>query len=307
MTPDAPPLGTRLPDQICLRYSNMRIARLFRPYRGRLAAVGGLIAGSALVGVASPFLLRQVLDTAIPQRDTHLLALLVAGMVAISVLTGALGVAQTYLSNAVGQRVMHDLRRTVYRHLQRLPLAFFTRTRTGEVQSRIANDIGGVQSVVTSTATSIVQNVTTVVATVVAMVLLDWRLAVFSLAVLPLFVWLSRRVGAQRKRITAQRQETMADISTLVEESLSVSGILLGKTMGRSSELAERFQGESQRLAGLEVKSRMTGRWMMAAIQMTFAVMPAAVYWLGGYEVAHGADPRHLVGTLVAFTTLQVR
>ena len=140
---------------------------------------------------------------------------------------------------------MHDLRREVYRHLQRLPLAFFTRTRTGEVQSRIANDIGGVQSVVTTTATSIVQNVTTVLATVTAMALLDWRLAVFSLAVLPLFVFLSRRVGAQRKRITAQRQETMADISTLVEESLSVSGILLGKTMGRSGELADRFDAES--------------------------------------------------------------
>src|SRR3989442_6672266 len=210
MTPDAPPLGTRLPDQICLRYSSMRIARLFRPYRRRLAAVGGLIAGSALLSTASPFLLRQVLDTAIPQRDTHLLALLVAGMVAVSVITGALGVSQTYLSNAVGQRVMHDLRRSVYRHLQGLPLAFFTRTRTGEVQSRIANDIGGVQSVVTTTATSIVQNVTTVLATVVAMVLLDWRLAPFSLAVLPLFVWLSRPVGAQRKRITAQRHQAMA-------------------------------------------------------------------------------------------------
>jgi len=284
----------------------MRIARLFRPYRGRLAAVGGLIAGSALVGVASPFLLRQVLDTAIPQRDTHLLALLVAGMVAISVLTGALGVAQTYLSNAVGQRVMHDLRRAVYRHLQRLPLAFFTRTRTGEVQSRIANDIGGVQSVVTSTATSIVQNVTTVVATVVAMVLLDWRLAVFSLAVLPLFVWLSRRVGAQRKRITAQRQETMADISTLVEESLSVSGILLGKTMGRSAELADRFDGESARLADLEVRGRMAGRWVMATIQISFAVMPALVYLVAGLLIAGGSGAI-TIGTVVAFTTLQTR
>jgi ATP-binding cassette subfamily B protein len=284
----------------------MRIARLFRPYRSRLAAVGGLIAGSALLGVASPFLLRQVLDTAIPQRDTQLLALLVAGMVAISVLTGTLGVAQTYLSNAVGQRVMHDLRRAVYRHLQRLPLAFFTRTRTGEVQSRIANDIGGVQSVVTSTATSIVQNVTTVVATVAAMILLDWRLAAFSLAVLPLFVWLSRRVGAQRKRITAQRQETMADISTLVEESLSVTGILLGKTMGRSAELADRFDGESARLADLEVRGRMAGRWVMATIQISFAVMPALVYLVAGLLIAGGSEAI-TIGTVVAFTTLQTR
>ena len=284
----------------------MRIARLFRPYRGRLATVGGLIALSALVGMTSPFLLREILDTAIPQGDTGLLVALVGGMVAVSVITGVLGVAQTWLSNVVGQRVMHDLRRQVYRHLQRLPLAFFTRTRTGEVQSRIANDIGGVQSVVTTTATSIVQNVTTVLATVTAMALLDWRLAVFSLAVLPLFVFLSRRVGQQRRRITTQRQETMADISTLVEESLSVSGILLGKTMGRSEELADRFDAESARLSDLEVRGRMAGRWVMATIQMSFAVMPALVYLVAGLLIAGGNDTI-TIGTVVAFTTLQTR
>src|SRR3954447_22719742 len=284
----------------------MRIARLFRPYRGRLAGVGALIGVSALAGVTSPFLLRAVLDQAIPERDTTLFALLVAGMVAVAVLNGVLSVAQTFLSNQVGQRVMHDLRRSVYRHLQRLPLAFFTRTRTGEVQSRIANDVGGVQSVVTTTATSIVQNVTTVVATITAMFILDWRLAVFSLAVLPLFVWLTRRVGAQRKRITAQRQETMADISTLVEESLSVSGILLGKTMGRSAELADRFDAESARLADLEVRGRMAGRWVMATIQTSFAVMPALVYLAAGLLIADGSETIS-IGTVVAFTTLQNR
>ena len=199
-------------------------------------------------------------------------------MIAISIATGALGVGQTWLSNLVGQRVMHDLRAAVYRHLQRLSLAFFTRTRTGEVQSRIANDIGGVQNVVTSTATSIVSNVTTVLATIAAMVLLDWRLAVFSLALLPFFVWLTRRVGRERKRITAQRQGRLADMSALVEESLSVSGILLGKTMGRSDELGRRFEAESAQLADLEVRSRMAGRWRMASVQMSFAVMPALVY-----------------------------
>src|SRR4051812_14362020 len=202
--------------------------------------------------MVSPFLLRAILDHAIPERDTQLLTALVAGMIAISICTGALGVAQTWLSNLVGQRVMHDLRAAVYRHLQRLSLAFFTRTRTGEVQSRIANDIGGVQNVVTSTATSIVSNITTVLATVVAMFALDWRLAVFSLGLLPFFVALTRRVGAQRRRITATRQSAMADISSLVQESLSVSGILLGKTMGRGAELADRFEGESERLADLE-------------------------------------------------------
>src|ERR1700720_3866842 len=222
-----------------------RIARLFRPYRGRLTAVLGLIGLSAGLGMASPFLLREILDVAIPRRDTTLLTWLVLGMIGISIATGVLGVAQTWLSNVVGQRVMHDLRAAVYRHLQRLSLAFFTRTRTGEVQSRIANDIGGVQNVVTSTATSIVSNVTTVLATIVAMVALDWRLAVFSLALLPFFVWLTRRVGRERKRITTERQGRLADMSSLVEESLSVSGILLGKTMGRAPELAQRFERES--------------------------------------------------------------
>src|SRR3954462_15736947 len=230
-----------------------RIAALFRPYRARLASVLGLIAISAGLGMITPFLLRDVLDHAIPARDTTRLAWLVGGMIAISIATGVIGVGQTWLSNLVGQRVMHDLRAQVYRHLQRLSLAFFTKTRTGEIQSRIANDIGGVQTVVTNTATSIVSNVTTVIATVVAMFLLDWRLAVFSLGLLPFFVLLARRVGQQRKKITTVKQGAMADISSLVQESLSVSGILLGKTMGRGAELADRFEGESARLADLEV------------------------------------------------------
>jgi ATP-binding cassette subfamily B protein len=266
----------------------------------------GLIFLSAGLGMISPFLLRAVLDDAIPNSNTTQLTLLVAGMIAIAIATGALGVAQTWLSNSVGQRVMHELRSAVYRHLQKLSLAFFTRTRTGEVQSRIANDIGGVENVVTNTATSIVSNLTTVLATVFAMFLLDWRLAAFSLVLLPLFVWLTRRVGAERKKITTKRQETMADISTLVEESLSVSGILLGKTMGRSRELADRFSQESAQLADLEVKQRMAGRWVMASIQASFAIMPALVYWFAGQSFATGGNAI-TIGTLVAFTTLQTR
>ncbi len=283
-----------------------RIVRLFKPYRARLGCVLALIGLSAGLSMISPFLLREVLDKAIPEADTRLLTMLVAGMIAISVATGALGVAQTWLSNLVGQRVMHDLRAAVYRHLQRLSLAFFTRTRTGEVQSRIANDIGGVQNVVTSTATSIVSSVTTVLATIVAMFVLDWRLAAFSLALLPFFVWLTRRVGRERKRITAERQGRLADMSSLVEESLSVSGILLGKTMGRAPELAERFTRESADLADLEVRSRMAGRWRMASVQMAFAIMPALVYWFAGYSIAQGGAAIS-IGTVVAFTTLQTR
>ena len=252
------------------------------------------------------FLLREVLDVAIPDERLSLLSALVAGMIAIPIVTGVLGVWQTLLSNRVGQAVMHDLRTSVYRHLQRLSLAFFTRTRTGEVQSRIANDIGGIDTVVTSTATSVVSNVTTVLATVIAMTLLDWRLAVFALALLPLFVYLTKRVGDQRRKVRADLQASLADVSSIVQESLSVSGILLGKTMGRSDDLAERFGSESSRLADLEVRSRMTGRWMMAAIQTTFAVMPALVYWFAGWTMANGSGAIS-IGTLVAFTTLQAR
>jgi ATP-binding cassette, subfamily B, bacterial len=261
-----------------------------------------LIVLSAGLGMISPFLLRDVLDVAIPENDDGLLIALVGGMIGISVATGILGVGQTWLSNLVGQRVMHDLRSAVYRHLQRLSLAFFTKTRTGEIQSRIANDIGGVQNVVTTTATSITSNVTTVIATIIAMLLLDWRLALFSFALTPIFVVMAKKVGERRRAITATKQSAMADISSLVQESLSVSGILLGKTMGRSAELAERFEGESGNLAELEVRSRMAGRWMMASIQTTFAVMPALVYLFAGLS------PNAVsIGTLVAFTTLQTR
>ena len=291
------------PADPAVRRANLRrIVRLFRPYRLRLGAVLGLILFSSALGAIPAFLLQRIFDEALPDGNLQQLNWLVAGMIGIAIATGALGVVQTLLSNQVGQHVMHDLRTAVYKHLQRLSLAFFTRTRTGEVQSRLANDIGGVQEVVTSTATSIVGNVTTVIASVVAMFILDWRLALFSLALLPVFVWMTKRVGDARKKITTVRQESMADISSLVQESLSVSGILLGKTMGRSAALADRFENESSRLADLEVRSRMTGRWMMSSIQMSFAIMPALVYLFAGHYAGSIS-----IGTLVAFTTLQTR
>ncbi|HEU0251081.1 MAG TPA: ABC transporter ATP-binding protein, partial [Solirubrobacteraceae bacterium] len=293
-------------DAAAAHVSLRRIRLLFKPYRLRLSGLLSLIFVAAGLGVISPFLLREVIDKAIPEHNVALLSALVGGMIALSILGGVIGVAQTWISNQVGQRVMHDLRAAVYAHLQRMSLAFFTHTRTGEVQSRIANDIGGIDSVVTSTATSIVQNVTTVVAVVVAMILLDWRLAAFSLILLPFFVWLTRRVGEERRRIQSVRQGRLADMSTLVEESLSVSGILLGKTMGRSSELVQRFSDESGELADLEVRARMAGRWRMASVQMSFAIMPAAVYWFAGYSIAHGSATIS-IGTVIAFTTLQTR
>ncbi len=283
-----------------------RILRLFAPYRWRLAAVMALIVFSAGLGMISPFLLRGILDTALPDRNGALLTELVGGMILIAIATGAIGVWQTYISNVIGQKVMHDLRAAVYRHLQRMSLAFFTRTRTGEVQSRIANDIGGIDSVVTTTATSVAQNATTVIATIVAMIILDWRLAAFSLIFVPPFVWLTRRVGKVRRTITTERQRRLADLSALVSESLSVSGIMLGKTMGRGRDLAERFTADSQEIAEIEVRSRMAGRWVMSTIQMVFAIQPALVYWIAGQNFVHGGHAIS-IGTVVAFTQLQTR
>jgi ATP-binding cassette subfamily B protein len=281
-----------------------RILTLFRPYRGRLAIVGLLVGASSLVSVATPFLLKETLDVAIPQGRTGLLSLLALGMILSAVLSSVFGVLQTLISTTVGQRVMHDLRTAVYGRLQRMSLAFFTRTRTGEVQSRIANDIGGMQATVTSTATSLVSNATSVVATIVAMVALDWRLTIVSLLLLPVFVWISRRVGNERKKITTQRQKQMAVMAATVTESLSVSGILLGRTMGRSDSLTTSFAEESERLVDLEVRSNMAGRWRMAVITIVMAAMPAVIYWTAGLALRFGG-PEVSLGTIVAFVSLQ--
>ncbi|MBN0043509.1 ABC transporter ATP-binding protein [Streptomyces actuosus] len=281
-----------------------RIVRLFRPYRGRLAVVGLLVGASSLVSVATPFLLKETLDVALPEGRTGLLSLLALGMILSAVLSSVFGVLQTLISTTVGQRVMHDLRTAVYGRLQRMSLAFFTRTRTGEVQSRIANDIGGMQATVTSTATSLVSNFTSVVATVIAMVALDWRLTVVSLLLLPVFVWISRRVGRERKKITTQRQRQMAAMAATVTESLSVSGILLGRTMGRSDSLTRSFSEESEGLVDLEVRSNMAGRWRMAVITIVMAAMPAVIYWTAGIALQVGGGDVS-IGTIVAFVSLQ--
>ncbi|MFJ4715343.1 ABC transporter ATP-binding protein [Streptomyces sp. NPDC088785] len=297
-TPPPDATGSGQPRQI------RRILSLFRPYRARLALVGLLVAAASLVTVATPFLLREILDVAIPQGRTGLLSLLALGMIVSAVVTSAFGVLQTLISTTVGQRVMHDLRTAVYGRLQSMSLAFFTRTRTGEVQSRIANDIGGMQATVTSTATSLVSNLTSVVATIVAMVALDWRLTIVSLLLLPVFVWISRRVGRERKKIATQRQKQMAAMAATVTESLSVSGILLGRTMGRADSLTRSFAAESDELVDLEVRSNMAGRWRMAIISIVMAAMPAVIYWTAGIALQLGG-PTVSIGTLVAFVSLQ--
>ncbi|NUQ98785.1 MAG: ABC transporter ATP-binding protein [Streptomyces sp.] len=304
MHPDREPRWTPPADAKEQPRQVRRILRLFRPYRARLAVVGLLVGAASLVSVATPFLLKATLDVAIPQGRTGLLSLLALGMILSAVLTSVFGVLQTLISTTVGQRVMHDLRTAVYGRLQRMSLAFFTRTRTGEVQSRIANDIGGMQATVTSTATSLVSNLTSVVATIVAMIALDWRLTVVSLLLLPVFVWISRRVGRERKKITTERQKQMAAMAATVTESLSVSGILLGRTMGRSDSLTKSFAEESEELVDLEVRSNMSGRWRMAVITIVMAAMPAVIYWTAGIALQTGG-PGISIGTIVAFVSLQ--
>ena len=224
-----------------------RIGSLFRDHRGQLAVVVLIIVASSIVGMASPFLLREVIDVALPHADLRLLVWLVLGMVAVAAVTAALGVVQTWISTTVGQRVMHRLRTDVFAHLQRQSIAFFTRTRTGEVQSRITNDIGGMESVVTSTATSIAANLTTTVATAVAMAALSWQLSLISLVVLPPAVWLTRRVARMRRDITDQRQRELADLNVTIEEGLSIGGVQLSKTMGTGPALSS---GSPRRRAG---------------------------------------------------------
>jgi ATP-binding cassette subfamily B protein len=298
-------LGTATIARVSLR----RVVALFRPYRWSLLFVCFLVAASSLISLVNPFLIRAVIDVALPQGRTGLLAILAAAMIVVAVSSSSMSVSQVYVSTRVGQRVMHDLRTAVYSHLQRMSLAFFTRTRTGEVQSRIANDIGGMQSTVTTTATTLVSNLTTVVATIIAMLALDWQLTIASLIMMPLFVWVSRRVGTERRRITRDRQRQLAVMTSIVQESLSVSGILLGHTMGRSASLAKDFASESDKLSDLEVSSSMAGRWRQSTIQIVMSSMPAVIYWVTGFTGGagqHGGGHMAIsIGTLVAFTTLQ--
>ena len=279
-----------------------RIGRLFGPYRWQLAIVTAIIAASSLVGLASPFLLRAVIDTALPDRNLRLLAWLVIAMVAVAALTSAFGVIQTWISTKVGQHVMHELRTSVFAHLQRQSIAFFTRTRTGEVQSRIQNDIGGMESVVTSTATSIAANLTTAVATAVAMVALSWRLSLISLVVMPPAIYLTRKVARMRRAITTHQQRELADLNVTIEEGLSVNGVQLAKTMGTGPALIRRFTHSSARLIELELRSQLAGRWRMASLSIIFAAIPAVIYLAAGLPVSAGTVS---IGTLIAFTTLQ--
>ena len=279
-----------------------RVVRLFSGHTWEIVAVVVLITISSLVTMAQPFLVRSVIDDALPNANVRLLVWLTAAMVAVAAVSSLVGVVQTWLATRMGQAVMHDLRTSVFAHLQKQSLQFFTRTRGGEIQSRLTHDISGMQSVITSTATSVASQVTTVIATVVAMLALSPRLTALSLVILPPAVWLSRRVALLRRDITAAKQAELSNLHTQVEESLSVSGVRLAKTLGTAQWNTDRFEESSLHLIDLEVQSQLAGKWRMATMSIVFAAIPAAIYLVAGLPATSGGMT---VGTLVAFTALQ--
>jgi ATP-binding cassette subfamily B protein len=295
-----------------------RIVHTFRPYRRKVALVGFLILITSGLGVINPLLIKLVFNiilgvgsfgTLDPDGRLRWLVIIALIMIAVPIINGLLGLWQTYTNNIVGQNVMQDLRNSLYAHLQHMPLKFFTSTRTGEIQSRLSNDVEGVQGVLTDTASSILANVTTVISTLIAMAILSWPLTVLSIAILPFFLLLSRKVGRVRRQLSGQTQESLADLTAIMQETLSVSGILLSKSFGRQSYEIERFRKQNRKLSQLEIKRTMVGRGFFALVQIFFSIMPAFVYLLGGYLAIRqiGTNPRDVAGTIVAITTLQSR
>ena len=288
-----------------------RIVAIFRPYWMVVALVGLLILITAGIGVVNPLLIRVVFDSALFPAgggpDLGLLWVLAGVMAGITVVGGLLGIGQTYLTNQVGQKVMRDLRDRLYRHLQRQPLSFFTDTRTGEIQSRVANDVGGVQTVVTNTVSDTIANGVIFLSTLVAMSILSWQLTLVAVGTVPVFALMTRYVGHRRRRVTAQAQESRAEMSAITQETLSVSGITLSKLFGRQDQEIRRFNEESQRLSDLTVRQQMTGQSFWAVMQIFFSVSPVVIYLLAGYLVSGSGPDGITAGTIVAFTTLQSR
>ena len=317
--------GFRIPDPQAgpiKRQTVRRVARTFKPYRGKVGVVGGAIVVTSVLGIVNPILIKVIFDRALfgnPPGDCggfHCprlgsLYMYVAIMIAVPVVSGIIGMGQTYMANVVGLRVMQDLRNSLYSHLQHMPLRFFTSTRTGEIQSRLANDVGGIQEVVTDTASSILSNVVIVASTLVAMLLMSWQLTALSLFMLPFFLWLTYKVGKARQEVARNTQKTLADVTAITEETLSVSGILLSKAFGRQRFEIDRFRNENARLAGLQIRQQMIGRFFFAVIQIFFSITPALVYLVAGWVLANGGTgfggTTITAGTIVAFTTLQSR
>ncbi|EYR64153.1 multidrug ABC transporter ATPase [Actinotalea ferrariae CF5-4] len=303
-TPLAPPADAT--DGALLR----RIGALLAPHRGRLVLVAVTIVVGAALGITVPFLTQAVFDRALfpvdgSPVDLRLLGVLVGAMVVAPLLGAAVGVLQTWLTTTIGNRAMADLRGRLFEHLERMELAFFTATRTGSIQSRLANDVGGVRSVLTTTAASILSNAVTVIASLVAMLLLSWQLTVVAVALLPVFVVLQRRVGARRQVLARRAQESLSDMTSITEEALSVSGVLLAKVFNRSDAEVARYREENERQVDLQVRLAMAGQGFFGVVTAFLAVTPALVYLAAGFMITGGSPVS--AGTLVAFSTLQAR
>ena len=294
------PVGAALP---LLR----RATRFFLPYQGRLALIGTLIAASSVIGLANPYLLKLMIDDAFPKGDIGLLGLYAALMVIVPIINGGIGLAQSWMTASVGQFVMRDLRNLLFTHVQSMPIRFFSETRTGEIQSRLTNDVSGVQSVVSDAAANLASSVAIVLSTLVAMALIDWRLTAVSLCVAPLFLYFSSRASAARRKASGEVQGALADLTSIAEEHLSVGGALLAKSFGRAEAGAERFTARSGDLAVLQLRQALTGRWVGVVVQVVFSGIPALVYFVAGALVATGAPDAPTIGDIVAFTTLQSR
>ena len=284
-----------------------RIVAFFNPYRFQVGVVLFAILVTSLLGLINPFLLQALIDQVIVGQDYTNLNLFVGLMIVIPIISGLIGIGQSYLNNVIGQNVMQDLRGALYAHLQRMPLRFFTETRTGEIQSRLANDVGGVQAVVTDTASSVTSNLAIAISTIVAMFILSWQLAVLSLITLPFFMYLTYRVGKVRRDVSGETQRAMAEMTAATEETLSVSGMLLTKTFGQQDNAIARFRGLNAKLAVLQIRQAMVGRWFFMLIGTIFSITPAFVYWLAGTMAANGSPDAPTAGAIVAFTTLQSR
>ncbi|HEX9549207.1 MAG TPA: ABC transporter ATP-binding protein [Acidimicrobiales bacterium] len=304
----APVTGSLDPPAHVDRNTARRVVPLFRPYRAKVAIVVGLIVLTSTIGIVNPLLIQAVFNKALFVRGgpkLHLLYILVSIMAAVPIVNGAIGILQTYETTKVGQLVMRDLRDRLYSHLQTLSLAFFTNTKTGEIQSRLANDVGGVQSVVTTTASTILANVVTFVSSIVAMIIISWQLTIVSVITVPAFFWLTKTVGERRRRVSRSTQETLAEMSAISEETLSVSGVLLAKVFGSQLRDVSRYRQENQRLSDLEVRQQMIGQGFYAVVQSFLSITPAAIYLIAGLLLAGGNAIT--AGTVVAFTTLQTR
>lgn len=279
-----------------------RVLGLFRPHKGKLVLLTATVVLTSLVGLAQPFLLRSVIDVALPTGDQRLLVFDVVGMIAVAAVFAGLGVVQTLLSTRMGNEVMHRLRVDVFDRVQRQSLAFFKRTRAGEIQGRLLQDIAGIQGVMSSVATSIASNLTTAIATAAAMVALNWRLSLISLVIIPPAAYATRRVALIRRDIKSRRQRMLSEMHSQVDEALSVNGAVLTKTLGAAAQRLQAFAEASSSLSQLDLASQLAGRWRMATMSVLFAAIPAFIYLAAGFPQTSGGIT---IGTLVAFTTLQ--